>query len=173
MPPDDTIVAPAVISNASTTSRELATPRAAPEGARMSPVGAGDGAVLDVSATSRGGAARIVTRPCASPASTAAWNGATTPGPVPQVMWKRGTELPGPVADVAAALGPADDGKKPTPFSRSHARFSSCANCRYASAQRRGQSVLVAVEPGVAEPVLAGELERVRGCPSGAAPASR
>ena len=36
-------------------------------------------------------------------------NGSTTPGPVPHVMWKRGTELPCPIGAVAAALGPADD----------------------------------------------------------------
>jgi hypothetical protein len=29
---------------------------------------------------------------------TVAMNGSSTPGPVPQVMWNRGTELPGPVA---------------------------------------------------------------------------
>jgi uncharacterized protein len=38
----------------------------------------------------------------AVPASTAArtrrTNGSTIPGPVPHTMWKRGTELPGPVA---------------------------------------------------------------------------
>ena len=37
MPPDDSTVAPAVISKAPTTSRELAAPLGAPEGARMSP----------------------------------------------------------------------------------------------------------------------------------------
>jgi hypothetical protein len=39
-----------------------------------------------------------VERPVRSACSSAVWNGATTPGPVPQVMWKRGTELPGPSA---------------------------------------------------------------------------
>ena len=37
MPPDETIVAPAVIANDPTTSREEAMPRAAPDGARTSP----------------------------------------------------------------------------------------------------------------------------------------
>ena len=97
MPPDDTIVAPAVISNEPTTSREVAVPRAAPDGARISPAApvTAPSAVRSVVTRWRG---RIVTRPRASPSSTAAWNGATIPGPVPQVMWNRGTELPGPVA---------------------------------------------------------------------------
>ena len=36
-----------------------------------------------------------------------------TPGPVPHVMWNRGTELPWPPAVPAAALGPPDDGEEP------------------------------------------------------------
>ena len=42
-----------------------------------------------------------------------ATNGSTTPGPVPQVTWKRGTELPCPSRRAAAALGPADDREEP------------------------------------------------------------
>ena len=36
-----------------------------------------------------------------------------TPGPVPQVMWKRGTELPCPRGAPVAALGPAHDREEP------------------------------------------------------------
>ena len=37
-------------------------------------------------------------QPGFSASRTRRMNGAITPGPVPQVMWKRGTELPWPVA---------------------------------------------------------------------------
>ena len=72
-------------------------PRAAPDGARMSPAAPVTAPSAERSVVTLW-RARIVTRPCASPSSTAAWNGATMPGPVPHVMWNRGTELPGPVA---------------------------------------------------------------------------
>ena len=69
-------------------------------------------------------------RPLSSPRSIASWNGATIPGPVPHVMWNRGTELPGPVAVYPPRSAHPTTGKKLTPFSRSHARFSPAANCK-------------------------------------------
>jgi hypothetical protein len=39
-----------------------------------------------------------LTSPRLSPSSTGSAKTRTTSGPVPQVMWKRGTELPWPVA---------------------------------------------------------------------------
>ncbi len=47
------------------------------------------------------------TRPRCSASSTGSRKTRTTSGPVPQVRWKRGTELPWPDASPAAALGPA------------------------------------------------------------------
>src|SRR5690606_6075095 len=61
------------------------------------------------------------------------------PGPVPQVMWKRGTELPCPSARPSPRSAQPTTGKSFTPIERSHSRFSPAANWRYASAQRRGQ----------------------------------
>ena len=78
-----------------------------------------------------------VTKPAASPARTFAAKGATTPGPVPHVMWNRGTELPCPTAMPWPRSAQPTTGKNRRPFSRSHARFSPAANSRYASAHRR------------------------------------
>ena len=91
------IVAPAVTSNEPTTSRELTAPRTDPDGVRTSPEApvTAPSEVVRAVTRCRG---RIVTRPARSASSTAAAKGATIPGPVPQVMWKRGTEFPGPVA---------------------------------------------------------------------------
>ena len=97
MPPEATIVAAAVTSNAPTTSRDVAAPRCACDGARTSPEAPVTVPSAVTSAVTRW-RGRIVTRPSASARSTSAWNGATIPGPVPHVMWKRGTEFPGPVA---------------------------------------------------------------------------
>ena len=105
--------------------------------------------------------ARIVTRPCASPASTAAWNGATIPGPVPHVMWKRGTELPGPSAVYPPRSAQPTTGKNPTPFSRSHGPLLVVGELQVRLRPPPRPGILVAVESGRAEPVLTGEVERV------------
>ncbi len=55
--------------------------------------------------------------------------GASTPGPVPHVTWKRGTELPGPVASPPPRSAQPTMGKKRTPIAWSHARFSPAAHC--------------------------------------------
>ena len=81
--------------------------RARPRWARASCRHAGHGAVGGGAARRRGGGS-AARRARARPRSrTRRSNGSTTPGPVPQVMWKRGTELPWPVGEVAAALRPA------------------------------------------------------------------
>lgn len=97
MPPEVTITAWALSSNAPVVSRLLAVPRSAPLSWRISPV------TVSTSPPER---PRPVTRwrkrawtsPFAIPSRTLRSKGATTPGPVPQVMWKRGTELPWPLA---------------------------------------------------------------------------
>ena len=50
-----------------------------------------------------------------------------TPGPVPQVTWKRGTELPCPRARPSPRSAQPTTGKNRTPRSRSQARFSPAA----------------------------------------------
>ena len=65
------------------------------------------------SARRPGGGSRSASRPVAACSRTRRSNGSTTPGPVPQVMWKRGTELPWPSRAAVAALGPADDREEP------------------------------------------------------------
>ena len=98
MPPEVTITAWARSSKAPATSRLLAVPAL------------GVGGLQDLAADRVHGCPplrdrpvtrwrkRSSTRPRATPARTRRSNGATRPGPVPQVMWKRGTELPCPVA---------------------------------------------------------------------------
>ncbi|MDQ1125919.1 hypothetical protein QE428_000952 [Microbacterium sp. SORGH_AS 505] len=78
-------------------------------------------------------------RPVATPSSTRRTKGSRTPGPVPHVMWNRGTELPCAVARSPPRSAHPTTGKKRMPRSRSHARLSPAANCRYASAHARGQ----------------------------------
>ena len=69
------------------------------------------------------------------------------PGPVPQVRWKRGTELPCPSARPSPRSAQPDDREDPAaPCACSHARFSPAAKSTYASAHRRGQWSSLAVE---------------------------
>ena len=60
-------------------------------------------------------------------ARTRRTNGSSTPGPVPQVTWNRGTELPWPRARPSPRSAQPTTGKNRTPCSRSHARFSPAA----------------------------------------------
>ncbi len=55
-------------------------------------------------------------------------SGATTPGPVPQVMWKRGTELPCPPAVPSPRSAQPTTGNHRIPSRCSQARFSPAAN---------------------------------------------
>ena len=98
MPPVVTITAWAASANSPAGSRPLASPRLTGLGARTVPAtpvdgAAGGGELVDAVAEAQLDAARA--RP---PSRTRRSNGSTTPGPVPQVMWKRGTELPWPSA---------------------------------------------------------------------------
>ncbi|GAA3021363.1 hypothetical protein GCM10020229_35730 [Kitasatospora albolonga] len=70
---------------------------------------------------------RRSTSPRAAAARTRAAKGATRPGPVPQVMWKRGTELPGPVAENPPRSAQPTTGKNRTPWPCSQERFSPAA----------------------------------------------
>lgn len=54
-------------------------------------------------------------------------------------MWKRGTELPWPVASYPPRSAQPTTGKKRIPWACSQARFSPDAKSTYASAHCRGQ----------------------------------
>ena len=97
MPPEVTITAWARSSNSPTAVRELGRPRSTPLGSSTAPRTPSTAPPVLVSPSTR---CRnlIVTRPSASAWRTRRTNGSSTPGPVPQVTWKRGTELPCPVA---------------------------------------------------------------------------
>ncbi len=111
MPPEATITAPAESSKSPTTSRPDFWPRSTVEGASTLAGDARHRAVRSVTMRSTRWRNFSTIRPAATCSRTRRSNGSTTPGPVPQVMWKRGTELPWPSASAAAALGPADHRK--------------------------------------------------------------
>ena len=98
MPPLATITALPRSSNSSTTSRLLAVPAGgvvAAQDAAAHPdhrAGLDDELVDPMAELQHGVAAAHRAR------ATAFWNGSSSPGPVPQTMWNRGTELPWPVA---------------------------------------------------------------------------
>src|SRR3954470_19431349 len=138
MPPEVTTTACAVISNGSTSTRELASPRATSLGSSTCP----RTPVTAPSVTTRSSTRcrnRSWTRPFSAASFPRRANGATMPGPVPQTMWNRGTELPCPVAVYPPRSAQPTIGKNPMPCDLSQARFSPAANCRYASAHCRGQ----------------------------------
>src|SRR3954451_9352667 len=148
IPPDATITTGARSSNSPVTSRLLGAPRSAESGARTAPRTPTTRPSSTMSSSTRW-RFRMDTRPLAAAACTRRTNGSTTPGPVPQVMWNRGTELPCPPADPLPRSAQPTTGKKRTPFSCSQARFSPAANCRYASAHWRGQWSSARSKPAV------------------------
>jgi hypothetical protein len=108
IPPLATMTAPADSSNSPTGSRDVATPRGRWVGARRVPrtpltTSRCQHEVVDPMPEG-------IPQPTSDlePPSPTAHERLTDPGPVPQVMWKRGTELPCPPPAVAA-FGPADD----------------------------------------------------------------
>src|SRR3954469_15182417 len=138
MPPEVTTTAWAATSNEPTSVRELASPRATPLGSRIPPRTPVTTPPVTTRSSTRCRNRRSI-RPRSAAARTRAMNGPTTPGPVPQVMWNRGTELPWPVAVYPPRSAQPTTGKKPMPCCLSQARFSPAANSRYASAHCRGQ----------------------------------
>ena len=116
---------------------------------------------------------RSSTSPASTPSSTVLMNGSSTPGPVPQTMWKRGTELPWPVAVYPPRSGPADDreeldalGAPASRASRPRRRRGRPRPTPGPSRLRRGRTPRCRTSPG----------GRVRGCrarPVGAARGSR
>ena len=97
MPPDVTTMACALSAKSPTTTRELACPRSTVLGSRTSPCTPSMTPAVVVKPLTRW-RKRRETSPRFSPSRTRLAKGATMPGPVPQVTWKRGTELPCSVA---------------------------------------------------------------------------
>ena len=79
------------------------------------------------------------TRPRATCSRTRRSNGSSTPGPVPQVKWKRGTELPWPCARPPPRSAQPTTGNQRMPIACSHGRISPAAKSMKASATLRGQ----------------------------------
>ncbi len=71
-----------------------------------------------------------VTRPAPTASRTRRSNGSTSPGPVPHVRWKRGTELPCPSARPSPRSAQPTTGKSRWPCSCSQARSSPAAKWR-------------------------------------------
>ena len=97
IPPVVAITACAVSENSPADSRPDASPRLTPLGASTVPDTPVTAPPSVVSASTRW-RKRSSILPRAAASRTRRSNGATTPGPVPHVMWKRGTELPWPSA---------------------------------------------------------------------------
>ena len=97
MPPEVTITIGALSSKSPVSSRLLDRPRAHESGASTLPVTPVT-APLEVRSLSTRWRKRRSTSPRSAASRTRATNGPTTPGPVPHAMWKRGTELPCPMA---------------------------------------------------------------------------
>jgi hypothetical protein len=97
MPPEATITAWARSSKAPAAVRELGLPRGVSLGSSTAPATPSMTPFVAVSVSTRC-LNRSDSRPAATAARTRRSNGSTTPGPVPHVMWNRGTELPWPVA---------------------------------------------------------------------------
>jgi hypothetical protein len=91
MPPDVTITAEACSSKSSTTVRDVGAPRGTVVGSSLTPRTPSTTPLVVVSPSTRCRIAQVTRSPAAC---SRCLNGATTPGPVPHVMWKRGTELP-------------------------------------------------------------------------------
>ena len=104
---------------------------------------------------------RSSTRPRRSASRTRRTNGSSRPGPVPHVMWKRGTELPGPVAQVAAALGPAHVGQEAHALRVQPRALLARGEVDVGLGPAARPVVVGPVEAGGAEPVLPGQLARV------------
>ena len=83
-------------ANSPAAVREDETPRGASLGSRMVPDTPSTAPPVTVSASTRCRNSSL-TRPVSAAARTRRANGSTIPGPVPQVMWNRGTLLPRPL----------------------------------------------------------------------------
>ncbi len=126
MPPVVTITAWAVSSNSPAGSRLEAAPRGAGSGASRVP----RTPVTTPSRTTNSSTRWRwwkVSRPAAAACRASCTNGPTTPVPVPQGTWKRGTELPWPSARRSPRSAQPTSGVSLIPRSVIQARFSPAA----------------------------------------------
>ena len=129
IPPVVTMTAGARSSKSATSSRFDSTPRAVWLGASVrprTPTTVPD-SVRSVSTRCRNPNS---TSPAVSAASTGSRKTRTTSGPVPQVRWKRGTELPCSAAPEPPRSAQPTIGVRRRPRSRRYCRFSPAANSR-------------------------------------------
>lgn len=133
IPPEVTITTGAWSSNSPTSVRELGLPREALLGSRIAPRTPVTAPPVVTMPSTRWRNLKV-TLPSATPARTFFSNGSTTAGPVPQVTWKRGTELPGPSASPPPRSAQPTIGNHCTPSPASQDRFSPDAKSTYDSA---------------------------------------
>ena len=114
MPPDVTITACAAQLEVADRRRGCWPRRARRRsGSRTAPRTPVTAPSVDGRARRPGAGSANVTRPSRRRPATRRANGATTPGPGAPGDVEAGDGVAGPVGDVAAALGPADDGEEP------------------------------------------------------------
>ncbi len=148
MPPEVTITACALSSNAPVTVRLLACPRAMPDGFQDLPGDRVDGA----RAAGQPGDAVAELELDEAPGDPGAYpplegRDHFRPGPPRDVEARHG--VPVTVGVVAAALRPADHREEADPLLVQQDRFSPAAKSTYASAQRRGQWSSARSKPAV------------------------
>ena len=158
MPPLVTITAWPRSSKSPTSSRLVGRPRSGAVGRQGPALDAGHGPAVDHQAVD------AVPEPQRDPARSATCsrtrfsNGSTTPGPVPQVRWNRGTELPCPLGPAVAALGPADDREDPVAHAAQPRPLLAGREVDVRLGPGARPAVLLAVELRAAHPVLQREL---------------
>ena len=127
IPPEVTITAWARNSNSPTAVRDDGAPRGTSLFSSTVPDTPSTAPLVRVSASTRCLKPNSM-RPVSAAARTRRSNGSTTPGPVPQVMWNRGTLLPTPLAKWPPRSAHPTTGTTECPIAASHARFSPAAH---------------------------------------------
>ena len=150
-------------SNSPTSSREELTPRSASLGARARVPRTPTTAPSSTTRSSTRCRKPNSTRPRSSPASTGSAKTRTTSGPVPQVRWKRGTELPWPVALPLPRSAQPTNGstRRPSVVQVVALLAGRELDVRLGPLPRPDVLVVEPVEAGRAQPVLEGELAGV------------
>ncbi len=138
MPPEAISTAPARTSKSPTSARLELAPRGTVDGSSTSPATPVTRPLVRTMRETRW-RNRKTMRPASACACVRRSNGASTPGPVPQVTWKRGTELPWPSALPPPRSAQPTTGNQRMPMPWSHARISPAAKSMKASAVRLGQ----------------------------------
>ena len=132
------MIAPPCISNSPMTARPDCWPRLTLVGSSISPATPVTAPLVAISRLARWRNFSAM-RPFAMCSRTRRSNTSTTPGPVPHVRWKRGTELPWPCASAPPRSAQPTTGHQRMPILCSQGRISPAAKSTKASATLRGQ----------------------------------